>query len=171
MAIFEDAVQVTLIWEGGWSENPADPGGATFEGISRRNWPNWAGWPIIDGLYGTPNWLNTIENSSAIKGLVVQFYHDNFWQYDSIEEQPIANKLFDLSVNIGTIHAIKIVQGALNLPQDGIMGPHTLASINGANGSLIQLIRMAAENYHTQLAAANPNLAEFLTGWLRRDAS
>ena len=172
MAEFAPAVANTELFEGGYSFNPQDPGGETYRGISRKYWPQWAGWAIIDSIKGQPGWLLTLDSNQELQGLVVTFYHDNFWQYDQVHDQTIANKLFDLSVNMGTEHAIKIAQGAVNLPQDGVFGPRTLASINATyNGSLIQLIRLAAENYHKQIVASHPEEAEFLNGWLRRDES
>jgi len=184
MAEFAPAVANTELFEGGYSFNPQDPGGETYRGISRKSWPQWAGWAIIDlaktelngGAQVNPQcrqvFFSSLDTNQELQGLVVTFYHDNFWQYDQVHDQTIANKLFDLSVNMGTEHAIKIAQGAVNLPQDGVFGPRTLASINATyNGSLIQLIRLAAENYHKQIVASHPEEAEFLNGWLRRDES
>ena len=164
MAQFQDALAVTIRWEGGLSNNPSDSGGETYEGISRNNFPNWAGWPIIDA--------GNYEGNQDLQGAVVQFYHDNFWKYDGINSQDVATKIFDLGVNVGTVHAIKITQGATNIEVDGIYGQQTEDAINSTDsGSLLAAIRSSAEQYHREVVQTHPQDAIFLNGWLRRDAS
>ncbi len=45
---FAEALKHTLEFEGGYANDPADRGGETFRGISRKNWPRWSGWDLID---------------------------------------------------------------------------------------------------------------------------
>lgn len=174
MAQFQIALAITERWEGGLSNNPLDSGGETYEGISRNNFPDWEGWQLIDA---NPNSLGT---NQALQGYVVQFYHDHFWKYDGINSQDVANKIFDLGVNVGTVHAVKIAQSAvqglsrimLHVAVDGIYGPATEAVINSTDSrSLLSAIRSAAAEYHKSIVQTHPQDAVFLNGWLRRDSS
>ena len=172
MADYSIAVQNTELWEGGYSNNPADSGGETYRGISRKNWPNWNGWQVIDAAKNLSGFPHSLDINTTLQGLVVSFYRAAFWQYDGIQAQAIANKIFDLSVNVGKVHAIKITEGAVGTEQDGVYGPATEAAINATDsGSLLSSIRSSAESYHEQIVQTHPEDAQFLAGWLRRDAS
>ena len=175
MADFSQAVAKTELWEGGYSNNPLDPGGETYRGISRRSWPNWVGWAVIDSLVGQPGFpvdeINDYLNrNSRLQGLVVDFYHKNFWNYDGIADQDVAWKVFDLGVNVGKVHAVKILQHAVGTNMDGVYGPNTERLVNSHPlGSLAPILRAAAEEYHKSIVWNCPKDEVFLAGWLRRD--
>ena len=172
MASYQQAVQNTELWEGGWSCNPSDSGGETYRGISRNNWPNWAGWPIVDALKASSLFPKSLDSDQELQGYVVNFYHTNFWNYDGINDQTVANKIFDLGVNVGKVHAVKIAQSAVGVPTDGHYGPNTEAAINStSSGSLLSTIRSTAETYHQSIVQSHPQDAQFLAGWIRRDNS
>jgi lysozyme family protein len=179
MALFAPAVENTELFEGGYSNSPSDSGGETYRGISRVWFPNWSGWLIVDPLKGGNFPLN-LDNCQSLQEAVLQFYHTNFWQYDGITSQAIANKIFDLTVNVGKVHGIKIVQGAVNnclpsapyLTVDGVYGPNTEANIiSTSSGSLLIAIKQAAVSYHKQIESTHPQDAIYLAGWIRRDES
>lgn len=170
MASFEPAVQATELWEGGWSSNPSDSGGETYRGISRNNWPEWIGWPLIDNIKGATGFPACLDQNASLQSLVISFYQQNYWHYDGINDQLVANKIFDLAVNVGQRHAVKIVQQSVGVTQDGAYGPATEAAIN-TTSNLLPLIRTNAESYHEQIVELHPEDAQFLKGWLRRDAN
>ncbi len=67
---FQKALAHTLEFEGGYANDPADSGGETFRGISRRNWPQWEGWPLIDQAKVKGNkTAKTINEAFADDGL------------------------------------------------------------------------------------------------------
>jgi lysozyme family protein len=172
MASFQPAVQNTELWEGGYSNNPSDSGGETYRGISRANWPEWNGWVLVDQAKGQSGFPSSLDSNSGLQSLVVSFYQQNYWHYDGINDQLVADKIFDLAVNVGQRHAVMIAQMSVGVTQDGVYGPATEAAINAtSNGSLLPLIRQNAEQYHEQIAATHPQDAMFLKGWLRRDSS
>src|ERR1039458_2404067 len=83
MAQFLAAIQYVLLNEGGFSDDPNDPGGATNFGILQRELPG------VD--------IRTITREQAIS-----FYLPNYWNkalYANIASQQVATKLFDMHVN------------------------------------------------------------------------
>lgn len=168
MASFTPALTNTEKWEGGYSNNPNDSGGETYRGISRHSFPSWSGWAIIDA---TSN-KNDLNSNASLQVLVGDFYHSTFWKYGAINNQAVANKLFDCAVNVGTVHSTKIAQQVCNIPMDGLIGPNTISAINQkASDAFLSAFDSAAEAYHKAIAADNPRDAAFLAGWLRRDAA
>jgi lysozyme family protein len=172
MALFAPAVQNTEMWEGGYSFNPNDAGKETYRGISRANWPTWIGWNLVDSAKQSSHFPSSLDSNLPLQGLVVDFYHTNFWKYDGIADQLSANKLFDLGVNVGIVHAVRIFQRAVFTNDDGIYGPNTEKAINAtSSGSLLPIVRREAVSYHNEIVTAHPEDAEFLAGWIRRDNS
>lgn len=171
MADFAQAIAKTELFEGGYVFNVADTGGETYRGISRNNWPTWAGWTIVDATKKAVSLMAKLDGNSTLQGLVVDFYRKNFWSYDNIIDQYIAWKVFDIGVNIGKSHAVKILQSLVGTVQDGVYGPKTEAATNShPDGSLGPGLRAAVANYHRAIVATHPQDAIFLKGWLARDA-
>lgn len=172
MANFAQAVAKTELFEGGYSNNPNDSGGETYRGISRNNWPTWTGWTSIDMYKEEPGFPEGLDRDGVLQGQVVSFYQKNFWQYDGLNDQDIAWKVFDLSVNVGKVHAIKILQQCVGTNLDGVYGPNTERLVNShPQGSLAGMIRTAAEQYHIAIVQSHPKDAVFLKDWLKRDAA
>ena len=174
MADFAPAVQNTELWEGGYANLSGDSGGETYRGISRHNWPNWSGWTTIDAAKSASLFPKSLDADTNLQSLVVDFYRQNYWKFDGIADQAVANKIFDLSVNVGSVHAMRIVQLCVNVQVDGCYGPHTEKAINEwptSKGSLLSAIRFKAEQYHRAIVSVHPEDAKFLRDWLRRDDS
>lgn len=173
MADFSTAVAKTELFEGGYSNNPKDSGGETYRGISRNNWPSWTGWSIVDQIKQDSPMLPLdilLDRNLTLQGEVVDFYRKNFWQYDGLNDQDVAWKVFDLSVNVGKVHAIKILQQAVGTNQDGVYGPDTEKLSNShPKGSLAGMIRTSAEKYHEAIVQSHPEDVIFLGGWIKRD--
>ena len=94
-----------------------------------------------------------------------------------VENQNVANKLFDMGVNMGVRQAAFYAQRAVNalvamdaqVAEDGVIGPRTLAAINTADPiAYYRLLREFSAAYYRHLAAVNPAQAVNLTGWLKR---
>jgi lysozyme family protein len=151
MATFEEAVNNTLQWEGKYTWDPNDPGGETNWGISKRDHPN----EDIKNM--------TVDRAKAI-------YREGYWKdlYGEISLQPVANKLFDMGVNMGVGTAVRILQFALGVTVDGLFGVNTLAAVNNAGAALLAPYKQALVQHYQDIVARNPNEAKFLMGWLRR---
>lgn len=148
MADFKLAIPIVLANEGGLTDDPKDPGGLTNFGISRRSYPD----VDIRNL--------TRDGAAAI-------YLRDFWKFDAVQSQTVANKIFDMYVNMKH-SAIRILQACLLMTPDGIWGPGTCAAVNAAGEGLLVPYKLALAKHYTNLTIANPALSKFLGGWLRR---
>lgn len=164
------AIPVVLQHEGGFIDSPNDPGGATDYGVSLR-------WLKAQGL------LTELEHSTqtddpilAVKRMTQAdasgFYRQFWWdayKYTTIDSQPVANKILDMSVNLGAPRAHRMVQSAVGVKADGVLGPTTYGEINHTqNTSLILTLKNAQAAFYRNLAAKKPQMNVFLAGWLRR---
>ena len=143
MAEFLKSFRCTDAHEGGWANNPDDPGGETYRGISRVAHPSWSGWEIIDKYRGKPGFPGNLKDSQSLGLVVSKFYEMRFWQPiwgDAIQQQALADAIFDFAVNSGVEIAVKKLQICLNVwnnqqklypdvKEDGIFGKKTLESI------------------------------------------
>jgi lysozyme family protein len=165
MAEFEPAVTITLQNEGGFFHNPVT-GEIVNHGITLKFVRNSGYKPDADASF--------IQNLSAGEASAIyQTYFWNRYSLGSIGDQSLANKVFDLSVNMGPA-AFKLLQSAVNAcggqcAVDGVLGPVSFAQINGIDpGKLLgEFKELAAERYQT-IAEGNTELAGDLTGWLAR---
>ena len=122
---FEQAVAKVLEHEGGFVDDPADRGGMTFMGISRRWFPDEPFWEKIDALLdegGNPN-----EAMDELRPDVKDFYRREFWNKYGCETLPesIKERHFDFTINADAGSSTKIIQtlGECLLPR-GTWGRH-----------------------------------------------
>jgi lysozyme family protein len=130
MANFELWIAKVKKHEGGYVNDPDDMGGETYCGITRKNWPTWAGWVIID--QSKP--LKTGDIVTACDEAVNMFYKKHYWdevRADEIESQEAADSIADFAVNVGVVPSMKMAQKALGMEKPhGIMDDTTLGLLN-----------------------------------------
>ena len=173
MADFVQAYQYLVPDEGGYVNNPADPGGETYRGISRKNWPAWGGWALVDTLrLAGVNFPRVLDINPELQSACQVFYQKNFWRFDGIENQELANKIFDECVNMGTGVVVKLLQQSLRyvsgqpIAADGQYGPQTEALINASDpAALLAELRAQIAVYYCRIGKP-----DFLLGWMRRMA-
>jgi lysozyme family protein len=146
---FEQAVAMVLKHEGGYSNDPRDPGGETRFGISKRAYPD------VDILRLTE------DEAKAI-------YKRDYWDKLRPDELPqeLAICVFDCAVNMGRDKAIRLLQRACGVAQDGVMGGNTLAA---ANRLVDPVVRFSAERIIAYTGIRG--FDTFGKGWLRRTVS
>jgi lysozyme family protein len=157
MADFEQAVKLTLVNEGGFVNNPADPGGATKYGVTQKDMPD-------------------VNIADITPEQATEYYREHYWKplYSEIQSQEIANKLFDMGVLFGIGEAVKLLQIVLQtaypmLVVDEEFGPTTLGYVNDSDpGTLLAAYKTALVTYTLRIVTNRPNLRVFAAGWGRR---
>lgn len=131
MAKFEIAYKKTGGFEGGWNHVKGDKGGETYKGIARNFWPTWEGWKIVDK--NKPLKHGAIIKNNELDQHVMNFYKKQFWDVvggDEIEEQNIANTLYDFGVNAGYGRSIRNIEAVLGLKPTGKITKELIHRIN-----------------------------------------
>ena len=86
-----------------------------------------------------------------------------------VENQNVANKLFDMGVNMGVHQAAIYAQRTARVVEDGTIGAKTLAAINAANPiAYYQMLCELSAAHYRHVAAVNPLQAVNLQGWMKR---
>lgn len=181
MSVFDIAIIPVLDHEGGFVNNPNDPGGATNWGVSLR-WlkslgdMDGDGW--MDGDLDHDGDVDIDDVRNMTQKEAVRFYFTHFWakyRYYLIPDQRVATKVFDLTVNMGSRQSHKLLQRATrslghHIADDGIIGPITLRTINQCDiNVLLAAQRSEAAGFYRMLIALKPHKrSEYEDGWLRR---
>jgi lysozyme family protein len=175
MADFKIAESITGKNEGGYANNKADTGGETYAGISRNNWPKWEGWKRIDAIKNKSGGSVKVINSFAkedecLNNLISEFYKQNFWdvlKLDLVNDQQLANSVYDFGVNSGTGRSAKFLQQSAGVKDDGVIGNITLHAVNSADRKVIYYdFNKRRETFYKSIAKGNQ--AQFLKSWLSR---
>lgn len=144
---FEFAVQQVIRHEGGYVNNPSDPGGETKYGICKRSYPDLDIARI------------TIDDASSI-------YRHDFWDKLPPLPAPLDYLVFDFAVNGGVKRAIKTLQLSVGAKDDGDWGPKSRACL-ASKRCIEQLIYFQAER--ARFYALLDDLDDtFARGWMRR---
>ncbi len=162
-------------FEGGYVNDPKDPGGETCCGIARRDNKKWAGWNRIDAIKaGKPRHMAKAVNAEldALWALALPLYEAKYWEplrLDGIQSQALALQVFDTSVNMGAGTAAKMLQRAAGVkPVDGKIGPGTLAAVNARPDEVHAKFYELRRARYKAIVRARPSSIKFLKGWLRR---
>lgn len=152
---FQDALKRVLQHEGGYVDHPSDPGGETNFGITKKTAQN----------YGYKGSMRHIPAD-----IVEKIYRNQYWDAMSCDsfQYAIAFQLFDAAVNHGLLNARKILQRAVGVKDDGIIGPITLHEVRKQPlFSLINLFNAERIQFYTRISTFNV----FGKGWMSRVSS
>ena len=154
---FELLIQKNI--EGEISNLKDDSGGITKYGISSRAYPN-------------------IDVANITKEDARHLYRNDYWdtEYDFIDSQDVANKIFIAGINLGSHKAHILLQSVLNdmgakLTIDGKFGPKTLCAINNFDPvQLLDKYTIALIKFYLKLddQRVETRKASYLRGWVRR---
>ena len=114
---FVRALALVLKSEGGWSDNPSDPGGATMKGVTLANFRRYV------KANATKADLRNISDAQ-----ISTVYRRFYWDACLGAELPdgVDYAVFDFAVNSGPGRAAKYLQAVAGVAQDGRIGPATL---------------------------------------------
>ena len=155
---WDNAFKLMLKSEGGYVNNPADPGGMTNLGVTKATWENWVG---------------RESDEAEMRGLtpekVEPLYKKKYWDAVRGDELPagLDYLMFDFAVNAGAGRAIKTLQTAIEVTPDGGFGPMTMAAVQAVDPvELIERFSQAKEDFYRSLTT----FSTFGKGWLNRVA-
>lgn len=145
---FDRALAEILRHEGGYVNDPHDPGGETNMGISKRSYP-----------------LEDIKNMTRERAAVI--YRRDFWNAVRADELPDGVDLaaFDAAVNSGPSRSAKWLQRAVAVRADGVVGPNTLAAVGKADPA--RTINRMLDDRLAWLHGL-PTWERYRIGWSRR---
>lgn len=158
-ANFAASLAAVLLHEGGFVDDPQDPGGATNKGITQAVYDDWR---VVQRL---PK--RSVESLNDYE--VGAIYRKLYWDRCRCDELPagVDYAVFDFAVNSGPGRAAHFLQRALAVADDGTIGPATIAAATAADvPTLLNKLCSARQAYLEQL----PTFAHFGTGWTRRVA-
>jgi lysozyme family protein len=155
---FEKSLALILKHEGGYVDNPKDPGGATNLGCTKKVWEEWVGHEV------------TKDDIKALKvSDIAPLYKAKYWDAVKGDLLPagVDYAVFDLAINSGPGRAAKTLQQVLNITADGQIGPATLSTLEAANPRDV-----ATRVCEARLAFLQglPTYGTFGKGWSRRVA-
>ena len=150
---FDDIIKVVLKHEGGYVNDPKDPGGETNFGIAKRSHPD-------------------VDIKNLTEAGAKDIYKEHYWDGNKVESlsEDLRHIYFDMCVNQGKGRAVKILQKAANakganLVVDGGLGPKTIGAMKGVE---LQRVRAYRVKYYADLVTRKPDLERFYFGWFRR---
>jgi lysozyme family protein len=159
---FTAALQFVLRWEGGKDDDPDDPGGRTFEGITQTEYDAWC---VLKNLLHGDVWL-------CPQVTITDIYRASYWNpYCDGLPAGVDLMFFDVAVNEGPREAVLFLQRALGIKADGHFGVVT-AAILKTHILLVRLLQDMSrerEQHYRSLPIRNRKLAKFLRGWLNRN--
>ncbi len=189
MANFEAAYNKTMHHEGGYVHDPDDVGGETYKGIARKYNPNWDGWEIIDYHNDDSDFPQCLNNITGLQNSVYEFYKQRYWdvnRLDDVDDQAIAEEMFDTGVNMGIGRAARFLQKSLNylnrngslydeLVVDGKIGPTSLDALNivlddGDEKVLLTMMNVLQGQHYMNYMDNSPSQKKYARGWFRRVA-
>jgi lysozyme family protein len=135
MTAWERGIKLILDYEGGYVNDPNDPGGETKYGICKASYPS----EDIRNL--------TLERAQEI-------YKRDYWDRAMCDQLPekLAIEVFDCAVNQGVVIAIRLLQVTLHQEVDGVLGPKTLGAAQRAGdiGAWLYLLQRAKRYMQTK---------------------
>lgn len=165
MSRFDDCLKFVLSWEGGYTNDPDDPGGATNFGIIQKEYD----------LYRKAHSLPSQSVKNISQEEYTSIYTTEFWNpvHGGTDNAPLDLVLFDAAVNNGVGMSIRWLQASIGTAADGDWGSGTDAAL--ANYLKTHTVKDLSvhvcnlrESRYRSLVQQHPKLAKFLKGWLAR---
>lgn len=112
MIDFDTAIERVLSHEGGYVNNPADPGGETMWGIAKRSYPQ-------------------LNIAALTRDDAKEIYRRDFWTSmgSLVADSALQFQLLDAAVNHGAGNAVRMLQRAVGVADDGHWGPTSHAAL------------------------------------------
>jgi lysozyme family protein len=163
---WDKSFDMVIAHEGGFTNDQRDSGnhlpdgrqGCTMWGCTQTNWEAYVGHKV------------TQDDMRALKKEDVKpLYKRDYWDAVKGDELPsgVDYAAFDFAINAGAKRSRVMLQRALGVADDGIIGNNTMNAIKAANGEqFLNKFSEAKTNFYKSLS----NFNVYGTGWLRRVA-
>jgi len=152
-------IELVLETEGGFVDDPDDPGGATNKGITLKTFSKWSGKE------------KSVEELKNIEDTTVRLiYEDLYWKAVQGRLLPDGVDIYvaDWAVHSGPTRATMELQKILEVDPDGVIGPITLDALKRNDGNDILLeLHLARIRFLHDISYGKPTF-KFLKGWLNR---
>jgi len=153
---FKECLALVLKSEGGYVNNPSDPGGMTNLGVTKRVWEEYTGHEVDEktmrGL--TPE-------------LVAPLYEQKYWRpcYGEVLPRGLDYLCFSFGINAGCGRSVKLLQQSLGLVSDGVIGPKVMQKLRESNiADVIKGFSESRREYYKSLKT----FPIFGRGWISR---
>lgn len=153
---WEEALAHVLKYEGGYVNHPADPGGMTNLGVTKRVWEEWTGRPATEA-----------DMRALTPAMVSPLYKKRYWDAVRGDDLPsgVDFCVFDCAVNAGVGRASRFLQQAVGVTADGQIGPKTLEAVTAMPADqIIEKFCDLREAHYKSLST----FATFGKGWMNR---
>ena len=150
--MFDKCMETVFAHEGGYANDPNDPGGETKYGISKRSYPE----------------LNIRE---LTREHAKEIYREDFWyplRLYMLDNANICLEIFDFGVNSGPETSVKLAQKLAGTIEDGILGGITARAINEFEGDFVKTFKHARIIFYESLVKNNSKFNIFLKGRINR---
>lgn len=172
MADFTNAFNLVMVHEGGYSNDPADPGGETYKGIARKIHSKWNGWTNVDLLRRQSGFPANLDKDAELQEMVTDFYRVTFWDKmngDKFTDQEVANSIFDFGVNAGLATSASLAQMVVGADTDGIIGTQSLDRINNFDADhFLAAFTVAKIARYINIVKKRPTSRKYFYGWICR---
>lgn len=155
---WEVSFERVLKSEGGFVNHPKDPGGMTNLGVTKRIWEEWVQHSVDEA-----------EMRALTPELVKPMYKARYWDAVKGDDLPrgLDYAMYDFAVNAGPWRAVKVLQCALGVTADGVIGRQTITAANKVDSTeLLELFTLGKEAFYKSL----DGFSTFGRGWLNRVA-
>lgn len=155
---WENSFQMVLKHEGGFVNNPKDPGGITNLGVTKAAWESYWGRSSSEA-----------EMRSLTPNIVKPFYKAMYWDKIKGDQLPagVDYAAYDLAVNSGVGRAAKYLQQIAGVVADGAIGPKSLEAIKACDP---EQVVDALCDMRLDFLKRLPTFETFGKGWSRRVA-
>lgn len=172
MADFLKAFEETMKFEGGYGNDPHDPGGETYKGVARKMNSKWEGWTVIDLMKTKSAFPRILDSNVDLQNLIREFYMVNYWNKvsgDAITDQEIAESIFDFSVNAGISTSVKLAQIIVEASPDGVMGQDTISKINRyTSREFLAIFAIHKIARYVHICENRVESKKYFYGWVKR---
>ena len=157
-----EALKFTLKWEGGFTNDPVDPGGATNKGIIQSVYNRYRRRKGLD--------IRSVKNLTEQE--MLEIYEKDYWDLVRAKylKSPLGLVMFDTCVNMGPSGSISRLQMALGLKVTGSWTKEISDVIHTCDAGAIalQICRLRVAKRYARVKE-DERQRKFLRGWLNRD--